>query len=210
MFFDEFAGPYDPDSDISPMKFDNGLPLWQIGAEGGFLPAPVICSTICSWDQPSVLTFLLTSPMPPSALRSPFSIWARMSLSVVACPVWILIRPAPPPLGKRWSSAWVPATEVDSSTPPSQLVLPVITPLGAVNNARQVSLNEEDSAVLEDVGPKAALLGTVNSDGTRNHLLWMDDMTENPNVGATEVWEFHNFTADALPIHIQLVQFEVG
>lgn len=116
----------------------------------------------------------------------------------------------PSTTGQAMQFRVVPATEVDSSTPPSQLVLPVITPLGAVNNARQVSLNEEDSAVLEDVGPKAALLGTVNSDGTRNHLLWMDDMTENPNVGATEVWEFHNFTADALPIHIQLVQFEVG
>jgi len=34
-------------------------------------------------------------------------------------------------------------------------------------------------------------------------------LTENPGPGTTEVWEFHNFTEDAHPIHIHLVQFEV-
>ena len=37
----------------------------------------------------------------------------------------------------------------------------------------------------------------------------MDDVTENPAVGATEVWEIYNFTADAHPIHVHLVQFQV-
>ena len=35
-FFDQFAGPYIPDSDVSP------IPFWQIGTEGGFLPTPVM------------------------------------------------------------------------------------------------------------------------------------------------------------------------
>jgi bilirubin oxidase len=34
-------------------------------------------------------------------------------------------------------------------------------------------------------------------------------VTENPTRGATEVWELHNFTEDAHPIHLHLVQFEV-
>ena len=38
---------------------------------------------------------------------------------------------------------------------------------------------------------------------------WDDPITENPAVGATEVWEMHNFTADAHPIHIHQVQFQV-
>jgi spore coat protein A len=71
-----------------------------------------------------------------------------------------------------------------------------------------VSLNEEDSAVLEGVGPRAALLGTL-SGGGGNALGWDDPITENPAVGATEVWEMHNFTEDAHPIHIHEVQFEV-
>ena len=45
--------------------------------------------------------------------------------------------------------------------------------------------------------------------GRRNPLGWDDPITENPAVGATEVWEIYNFTADAHPIHIHEVQFEV-
>jgi FtsP/CotA-like multicopper oxidase with cupredoxin domain len=37
----------------------------------------------------------------------------------------------------------------------------------------------------------------------------MDAVTENPAVGATEVWEIYNATADAHPIHIHEVVFEV-
>ena len=34
-------------------------------------------------------------------------------------------------------------------------------------------------------------------------------MTENPKLGDTEVWEFYNFTADAHPMHVHEVAFEV-
>ncbi|HSB68025.1 MAG TPA: multicopper oxidase domain-containing protein [Candidatus Methylomirabilis sp.] len=37
----------------------------------------------------------------------------------------------------------------------------------------------------------------------------METITENPALGATEVWELHNFTEDAHPIHVHLVQFQV-
>ena len=39
--------------------------------------------------------------------------------------------------------------------------------------------------------------------------LWMDPVTENPAVGDTEVWELYNATADAHPMHIHEVAFEV-
>jgi bilirubin oxidase len=41
------------------------------------------------------------------------------------------------------------------------------------------------------------------------HKMWNDPVTENPSVGATEVWEFHNRTADAHPIHLHQVHFQV-
>ncbi len=34
-------------------------------------------------------------------------------------------------------------------------------------------------------------------------------ITENPELGATEIWELHNFTEDAHPIHVHMVMFEV-
>jgi FtsP/CotA-like multicopper oxidase with cupredoxin domain len=37
----------------------------------------------------------------------------------------------------------------------------------------------------------------------------MDEVTENPAVGATEVWEYYNATEDAHPMHIHEVAFQV-
>jgi FtsP/CotA-like multicopper oxidase with cupredoxin domain len=40
-------------------------------------------------------------------------------------------------------------------------------------------------------------------------MMWDDPITENPNEGDIEVWEIHNHTMDAHPIHIHEVMFEV-
>jgi FtsP/CotA-like multicopper oxidase with cupredoxin domain len=53
------------------------------------------------------------------------------------------------------------------------------------------------------------MLGNVDADGMAMHQMWADPVTENPNVGDTEVWEFFNFTADAHPMHVHEVVFEV-
>jgi FtsP/CotA-like multicopper oxidase with cupredoxin domain len=39
--------------------------------------------------------------------------------------------------------------------------------------------------------------------------MWAESVTENPAVGAIEVWEFYNATADAHPMHIHEVLFQV-
>ena len=62
--------------------------------------------------------------------------------------------------------------------------------------------------------PAAAMLGTVAGDpntgvGTWTMRMWSDAITENPAVGATEVWEFYNATVDAHPMHIHEVLFQV-
>jgi bilirubin oxidase len=58
-------------------------------------------------------------------------------------------------------------------------------------------------------GPAEADLGILSSDGSGIPLGWDEPPTENPAVGAIEVWELHNFTADAHPIHIHEITFEV-
>mgnify|MGYP001817209872 CR=1 FL=1 len=82
-------------------------------------------------------------------------------------------------------------------------------------------------------GPTEALLGTVDGSGagaTGNPLKWTDasdpgnqamgitlnngasvvvNVTENPALGDIEEWTIYNFTADAHPIHLHLVRFEV-
>jgi bilirubin oxidase len=119
----------------------------------------------------------------------------------------------------------IPLRGTDTSVPADDLIMPPMTPLGAPARTRQVSLNELDSQTVlvsqddgnlvldcatgSPIGPTIILLGTLNPDGTGHPLYWMDPITENPKLGDTEVWEIYNFTMDAHPIHLHLVQFLV-
>jgi spore coat protein A, manganese oxidase len=107
----------------------------------------------------------------------------------------------------------VTAVAPDPTTPPQFLTLPAITPLPPEDNTRALALIEEsgegfDAAGGELEGPIEALLGTVIN-GVAVKRLWADEVTENPNIGETEVWEFYNTTGDAHPMHIHEVAFEV-
>lgn len=57
----------------------------------------------------------------------------------------------------------------------------------------------------DEFGRILPLLGTLE-DGAR---AWMSPITEKPKLGTTEIWEIINTTADAHPIHLHLVSFEV-
>ena len=252
-FFDEFAGPYIPDSDISPiwnpeffgntmvvngrtwpylqveprryrfrllngcnsrfliLKMSNGTPFWQIGAEGGFLPTPVMLNQLLMGpaERADVIVDFTNVPVGTEIILQnlgPDEPFGGGTPGVDFDPA------DPNTTGQVMQFRVVAATGTDPSTPPSQLVLPSITKLGVASNTRQVSLNEEDSAVLPGIGPRAALLGVVDSNGTTPvgiSKVWDDPITENPAFNATEVWEIYNFTEDAHPIHIHEVQFEV-
>jgi len=60
--------------------------------------------------------------------------------------------------------------------------------------------------------PKAAVLG-VNGSGpggsTAQEQLWDDPIAQNPALNSVEEWELWNWSADAHPIHLHLVKFEV-
>jgi FtsP/CotA-like multicopper oxidase with cupredoxin domain len=101
----------------------------------------------------------------------------------------------------------VPAVAPDPTTPPQFLVLPAITPLPAPQRTRALALVEMMSLYWD--GPAEALLGIVDSDGNIGHKMWADPVSENPNVGDTELWELYNTTADAHPMHIHEIVFEV-
>jgi spore coat protein A, manganese oxidase len=106
----------------------------------------------------------------------------------------------------------VPAVAADPTTPPQFLVLPAITALTG-GTTRRLALLEKASEFFED-SPVEALLGTVDGDPNSAPALttpreWMEPVTENPAVGATEVWEYYNATADAHPMHIHEVTFQV-
>jgi FtsP/CotA-like multicopper oxidase with cupredoxin domain len=41
-------------------------------------------------------------------------------------------------------------------------------------------------------------------------IAWHSPTTENPALGDTEIWEIYNATGDAHPVHLHLVNFQVG
>ena len=101
----------------------------------------------------------------------------------------------------------IPAVGADPTTPAKYLKLPEIEPLPDETTTRHLALLEVMSAVYD--GPVEAMLGTMDASGMPVHHMWSDEITENPKVGDTEVWEIYNFTADAHPIHIHEITFEV-
>ena len=107
----------------------------------------------------------------------------------------------------------VPAAAPDPTTPPQFLVLPAITPLPPESVTRPLVLIEKSGIGFDAngdpvEGPVAALLGTADGGVPVEHE-WEDPVTDNPAVGSTEVWEFVNTTADAHPMHVHEVAFEV-
>ena len=191
-----------------------GVKVWQIGNEGGFLAAPV--SITANHDNRLLMALAERADLivdftnvPPGAYvlgnvgpDEPFSggipnedFDAADQNSTGQVMQFRVGAPAAP----------------DPTTPPEFLSLPAIIPLPAETLTRPLALLEEGE-VFPEIGfdgPIAALLGNVDNEGNAVSRMWMDEVTENPVEGATEVWEFFNFTADAHPMHIHEVAFEV-
>ncbi len=259
VFFDGFAGPYIPDTDVSPiwnpeffgnmimvngntwpfltveqrryrfrvlngcqsrfliLDFGNirGVQVTAIGNEGGFLAAPVNLTAtngnrllmglaeradlIVDFTNVPLGNYILANVGPDEPFGG-------------GEPPGDFDSADPDTTGQVMEFRVVPALTVDASTPAQFLTLPAITPLPAATVTRPVALLEQASAFTD--GPAEAMLGTVDGDpnvapGVCIKRLWMDPVTENPAVGATEVWELYNTTADAHPMHIHELHFEV-
>jgi FtsP/CotA-like multicopper oxidase with cupredoxin domain len=253
-FFDEFGGPYIPDSNVSPIwnpeffgnmimvngntwPFQNveqrryrfrflngcnsrflildfnaipGVEVWQIGNEGGFLAAPVNLTAtngnrllmglaeradmIVDFTKVPVGKYVLGNVGPDEPFGG-------------GVPGEDFDPADPDSTGQIMEFRVVPDLAPDPTTPPQFLVLPAITPLPAPVTTRKLALIEMMSEVHD--GPSEAMLGNVDSNGIAVHKMWADPVTENPNVGDTEVWEYYNTTADAHPMHIHEITFEV-
>lgn len=108
-----------------------------------------------------------------------------------------------------------PATTGSTGTPVARLAMPKLPPLPPATVTRKVSLNEVGSVYSPGFGgPVAAMLGHFHVDPVTGMEMpmampWMHPATETPKRGTCEVWEIHNFTMDAHPIHLHLVHFEI-
>ena len=252
-FFDQFAGPFIPDTDVSPIwnpeffgnmimvngntwpfleveqrryrfRFLNGcqsrflllsfaeipgVEVWQIGNEGGFLAEPVNITALGNQllmglaERADVIVDFGNVPVGNYVLGNlgpdePFG---------GGEPPNDFEASDPETTGKIMQFNVVPSRRPDTTTPAQYLQLPEIAPLPVEDTTRPLALIEMMSMYHD--GPAEAMLGHVDEEGMPVHQMWAEPVSENPRVGDTEVWEFYNFTADAHPMHIHEVVFEV-
>ena len=193
-----------------------GVEVWQIGNEGGFLVAPVNLTEghenrllLGLAERADVIVDFTDVPVGNHVLGNvgpdePFG---------GGVPGVDFARADPGCTGLVQLCRVVPAVDADDSTPPQFLQLPPLAALPAETVTRPLALIEKmgmgfDAEGNELEGPVEALLGNVVG-GVAEEKLWMDPVTENPAVGATEVWEMYNTTGDAHPMHVHEVVFEV-
>jgi len=191
---------------LAPRPAMAALPMWQIGSDGGFLPSPVRQSTI------------QLAPAERADIIVDFT-------GITAGTRLYLINEGPDePFGGGAPGTDFEPADVrttgqvmrfvvgtlngqDRSVRPDQLRLPAFQGVGPASVTRRLSLNEMVSASFD--APVMAMLGTVDSAGNAVERGWGDAVTERVRRGVTETWELHNFTEDAHPIHVHLVQFQV-
>jgi FtsP/CotA-like multicopper oxidase with cupredoxin domain len=190
--------------------------VWQIGNEGGFLSAPVHLTgdhgnrllmgpaeradVIVDFGAVPVGSYVLGNVGPDEPFGG--------GIPDVDFPL-----ADPAGTGQVMQFRVVSSIQADATTPPQFLLLPPAPPLPAATVTRRLALLEEMSMDFADA-PAETLLGNIEGDPNERPSLWMpqfwmDRVTENPAVGSTEIWEFYNATADAHPMHVHEVAFEV-
>ena len=194
-----------------------GVSAWMIGNEGGFLAAPVNLTAdnrnrllLAPAERADVIVDFTNVPVGNFVLGNigpdePFGGGEPPDDFDFA---------DPETTGQILQFRVVPAVAADPTTPPQFLQLPAIAPPATAGaTVRRLALVEMMSEFFAD-SPAEAMLGLVTGDpnagpATVEHKMWMDPVTENPAVGAVEVWEIYNTTGDAHPMHIHDLVFQV-
>lgn len=215
------------------------VPFWQIGADQSFLPKPELLTELVMapaeradviMDFSAIadgteITLINLGPDEPFGGGIPEVDFDPADPDSTGVVMRFRVMGAAP---VAYDHSFDPASD------PTPWSLPAV--LGAESLTRLLSLNEESSLTVKvpivpgsedfaldtggnlildcdalltgeiDVfGPKAALLGRLAT----GPQLWGEEISENPYLDDIEIWELHNLTVDAHPIHVHLVKFEV-
>ena len=194
-----------------------GVEVWQIGNEGGFLAASVNISAnhgnrllMGLAERADVIVDFTNVPVGSYVLGN---VGPDEPFGGGVPGVDFTVSDAGS-TGQVMQFNVVPIVGADTTTPAQFLELPPIVPLPPETVTRKLALIEKMAEHREPDGnevesPTEALLGVVDANGNTMELPWSHTVTENPQVGATELWEFYNTTGDAHPMHVHEVVFEV-
>ncbi len=176
------------------------LPFWQVGAEGGFLPAPTVLDRLLIGLGERADVIIDFSRLRPGTELYVINEGPDRSFSG-GKPEVDFPAADPTTTGQVMRFRVVAPASIDNSTPPDRLRLPALAALGDASNTRMLSLKTGSRGS----GKPVSTLGTLSA----GPLAWKDPITENPALGVTEIWEIHNFTKHAHPIHIHMAHFQV-
>ena len=199
-----------------------GVTVTQIGNEGGFLSGPVRLTAdhanqlpVAPAERADLIVDFSKVPVGSYTLRNvgPDEPYGG------GLPGEDFESADPATTGSVLQFRVIGGTPTYRTTPPEHLRLPAIAAFPSATVTRRLALLEHGH---EEEGPTAAVLGSIRQtmesgstewDGTgTGHAegqMWMDAITTNPAVGATEIWEIYNLTVDAHPVHVHEVVFEV-
>ncbi len=195
------------DSRVYVFKLSNNASFLQIGSDGG------------KFNTPKSLTQLTLAPGERSDIIVDFSSMNGQQVTLLNLgpdapygnPASVQADPATTgkvmqfrvnqPLNTAIANA---AVSVTTNLRPTLGVIPT---LGTPQKTRKLGLFEG----ADDMGRILPMLGIIDpAQPTLNgSLLWHDKVTENVNLNDTEIWEIYNTTADAHPIHLHLVSFQI-
>jgi spore coat protein A len=178
---------------LNPLLNPPPLTFWQIGTDGGYLPAPVPLTrlTIAPGERADIIVDFsalspgdrvivrnrASAPFPNGASPDPKTVGTIMQFTVTG------------PLSDNSQPIIVPTT------------LPhEIAALGLPDNTRTLTLIEK----MGPLGPTEIFL-----DGQKWAGNPLQAVSENVTVGSIEDWIIVNPTADTHPIHLHLVQFQL-
>jgi spore coat protein A, manganese oxidase len=187
------------DSRFYDLFLSSGQPFHQIGTDDGLLETPVTMDRLTTgpgerhdvvvdfsapalWGSTIILRNNARAPFPKGEAVNPRTAGQIMAFKVT----------------KPLDTSSYPLTTLPADLRP---ILGPIVPLPAPVTTRQLLLFEGE----DEFGRILPLLGTTEHGG----LDWDDPITENPMLHDTEVWEIHNATEDAHPIHLHEVAFRV-
>jgi len=221
-----------------PVSKNFGPPIWVIGTDGGLLDTPVkLDPTLVSGNTltlmpgerylaiidfagyeagvmgPNLAAYSGTWLLKNNA-KTPFPAGAPVMGTTTGRVMQFVVDPA----STLPDEPYNPALGGQLRTPMVRLAIPATgkpNPDVTVNKTRQLTLNE----VAGVFGPLGALVNNTTWHGKRpdgnpvnGGVPGSDGMTyytELPKEGETELWEIVNLTADAHPIHLHLVQFQL-
>jgi FtsP/CotA-like multicopper oxidase with cupredoxin domain len=184
---------------LTDVRGSKGPGFWQIGSDGGLLEFPALLQDPKSSNGPR----LIIAPGERADLIVDFAGYAGRTLNMTNTakapyPAGATVNSKTTGLIMQFRVGTTVTGGADNSLAPAAataLRTPIERPIPN-SVGRALTLNE-------NMGPGGPLEMFVNN------TMWDMTTSETPTIGSTEVWEIINLTADAHPIHLHLIEFQL-